>query len=134
MDEQHEIWLPISGAVGLRVWLLPKDREKPAVVPRLFLAHHLVCLLGHFLGSVPYAVAYPHYLAGVVALEIGSAACNYWRAPCRSQRTLCAHMHASRDPCAPQHTHLGHSHSSASQHSAGPSSHRRLRGSSTRWS
>ena len=35
-------------------------------MPRLFLAHHLVCLFGHFLGTVPYATAFRDYFTGAV--------------------------------------------------------------------
>ena len=41
-------------------------------------AHHVACMIGHFLATVTFAPAFEHYAAGVIALELGSAACNLW--------------------------------------------------------
>ena len=44
--------------------------------------HHVVCLLGHVTGVILDPLGMPDYFAGVVALEMGSAACNlYWLYP-----------------------------------------------------
>ena len=47
-------------------------------MPLKFLAHHLACLSAHGLVARLFAPGLGVYFSGVVALEIGSAACNYW--------------------------------------------------------
>jgi hypothetical protein len=38
--------------------------------------HHLLCLVGHLAGCLVWPDGLPFYFSGVVALELGSAACN----------------------------------------------------------
>ena len=40
----------------------------------MLVAHHLVCLGSHLYASYIVPAAYPYYFAGVVSLEVGSAA------------------------------------------------------------
>ena len=43
----------------------------------LFIAHHIVCLLGHATAST-FPSAWPWYVCGSTTLELGSASCNYY--------------------------------------------------------
>lgn len=47
-------------------------------MPLKFAAHHVACLSAHALVARLFAPGMGVYFSGVVALEIGSAACNYW--------------------------------------------------------
>ena len=44
----------------------------------MFIAHHIVCLVGHCIAASLPSRAWPWYLCGAVTLELGSASCNYY--------------------------------------------------------
>ena len=53
-------------------------RAQVPKMPQLMWAHHVVCIIGHLLGTISFAPAFEHYASAVIALELGSAACNLW--------------------------------------------------------
>lgn len=50
-------------------WILVEVRT-------LMAAHHVACLVGHFIATGMLTQAFSYYFAGVCALELGSASCN----------------------------------------------------------
>ena len=66
-----------------------------AWVPRMgpvMLAHHVVCLVVHALESFVFVAGFELYLAGVVVIELGSAACNVHTLYPRSRAALALYV------------------------------------------